>query len=160
MGGTPVRPEDFIERGCFFFYDAHHEDETAEADDILLYFYPEEVPRDSKLFLQGACSAMIAFASKFTNKPVDVVTLKRTKIAFKSLPGKITLVLLLFMMVMMRMLMMTCRRCSRAAPWARRTPRWRISWKRSTAPSASTTAPSPMCSRCGLCRHSPPSQRS
>jgi len=101
MGGTPVRPEDFIERGCFFFYDAHHEDETAEADDILLYFYPEEVPRDSKLFLQGACSAMIAFASKFTNKPVDVVTLKRTKIAFKSLPGKITLVLLFILLLLL-----------------------------------------------------------
>jgi hypothetical protein len=89
---TTLAPEDFLNRGCFFFYDAHHEDETAEADDILLYFYPEEVPRDTKLFLQGACSAMVAFASKFTNKTVDVVTLKRTKIAFKALPGKITLV--------------------------------------------------------------------
>jgi len=76
----------------FFFYDDLHEDEAAEPDEIILFFYPDEVPRDSKLFLQGGCSAMINFASKFTSNPVDVVTLKRTKIAFKQL-GKITMVL-------------------------------------------------------------------
>ncbi len=104
---------DFLEKGCFFIYDSLHEEETADQEEIMLFFHPEEVPLHSKLFLQGktglqsfccfrrigytiyftgACSAMIAFASKFTNKPVDIVTLKHTKLAFKNLPGKISMV--------------------------------------------------------------------
>jgi hypothetical protein len=52
---------------CFFIYDNMLEDEFAEQDELLLYFYPPEVDLMKQLFLLGGCSAMISFAKNFAS---------------------------------------------------------------------------------------------
>ncbi|KAL6045011.1 melanosome assembly [Balamuthia mandrillaris] len=95
MASEEEEASNLLQQGpCFFFYDSFHQEETADPEEIMLFFYPEEVPVQTKLFLLGGCSAMIAFAKNFTEQAVDVVSLKgSTKMAFKQLPGDVTLVL-------------------------------------------------------------------
>jgi len=76
----------------FFFYDPLFGDELTLAEDYLLYFYPEDVPLDNQINLQGAAAAMVAFASQFTNEPINVVSLKYIKMAIKCLPNQIIMV--------------------------------------------------------------------
>jgi hypothetical protein len=76
----------------FFFYDPLFGDELTPSEDYLLYFYPDDVPLDSQINLQGSAAAMVAFASQFTKEPINVVQLKYIKMAIKSLPNQIIMV--------------------------------------------------------------------
>ncbi len=76
----------------FFFYDPLFGDELTPSEDYLLYFYPDDVPLDSQINLQGSAAAMVAFASQFTKEPINVVQLKYIKMAIKALPNQIIMV--------------------------------------------------------------------
>jgi hypothetical protein len=76
----------------FFFYDALFIDEHTPDSEYLLYFYPEDVPLESQVNLQGSAAAMVAFASQFTKEPINVVQLKYIKMAIKHLPNQIIMV--------------------------------------------------------------------
>jgi len=82
-----------MEHGCFFIFDNYAEDEKVLDELILLYFHPEDTPLAGKLYLQGACAAMVPFVQIFTNKPIQIAYFKHTKMAFKTFPGPITMVL-------------------------------------------------------------------
>eukprot|EP01112_Ceratiomyxa_fruticulosa_P005905 TRINITY_DN1671_c0_g1_i4.p1 TRINITY_DN1671_c0_g1~~TRINITY_DN1671_c0_g1_i4.p1 ORF type:complete len:668 (+),score=122.64 TRINITY_DN1671_c0_g1_i4:69-2072(+) len=90
-GKQQARSTEFLQH-CFFIYDDWGQDEKAEEEDFILYFYPPSVPLRSRIFLQGAFSAMINFANNFTNWPLEVLCLERSKAAIHQV-GPITMVL-------------------------------------------------------------------
>ena len=51
---------------AFFMFDDAWQDEMAEQDDLLLFFFPMDVSIDKKLFLLGGCSAMVSFSKTFS----------------------------------------------------------------------------------------------
>jgi hypothetical protein len=77
---------------CFFIFDDLYGDEMAKEDELVLYFYPPEVPLNKKLFILGGCHAMISFAKNFTKGPAEVVRGEHVKFAVKEL-GKVVMVL-------------------------------------------------------------------
>ena len=57
-------------KGCFFIYDTHHHEETADPEEFMLFFYPEvlggkKLSAETKSYLLGACSALITFAQRY-----------------------------------------------------------------------------------------------
>jgi len=77
---------------CFFIYDNMCEDEFAQQEELLLFFHPEEVEINKKLFLLGGCAAMLAFSKHFSPSTVKVMKMERIKLAIKE-EGKVVLVL-------------------------------------------------------------------
>eukprot|EP01104_Vermistella_antarctica_P012866 TRINITY_DN3794_c0_g1_i2.p1 TRINITY_DN3794_c0_g1~~TRINITY_DN3794_c0_g1_i2.p1 ORF type:complete len:505 (+),score=68.76 TRINITY_DN3794_c0_g1_i2:190-1704(+) len=90
-GDDPPPPADDLSR-CLLIFDDLCEDESAASDQLVLYFYPPTVPLNSRLFLLGACSAMVAFVRNFTDEPAETMMLDRAKFAFRQI-GKVTMVL-------------------------------------------------------------------
>jgi hypothetical protein len=94
-------------RNSFFIFDDYSQDELADQKEVILYFYPKEVPLNKyvwllpidhylfsivcfsssssffffrrQLFLMGCSSAMVSFAKEFSKVPVQVVKMETYK---------------------------------------------------------------------------------
>ena len=83
---------EFLEH-CFFIFDEAGQDESMEAEEISVYFYPEQgLDLHKQLLLEGSISAMIVYATQFNpTESVRVLALSRAKFAIKKV-GQFTIV--------------------------------------------------------------------
>jgi hypothetical protein len=77
---------------CFFIYDDFYKDEAANPEDIILFFWPEEVPQKEQTDIHGSCGVIVDFKVGADNSDVPIVELGKMKFTFKKI-GKFRMVL-------------------------------------------------------------------